>query len=141
MNDYTWFAQILVDADYTPRKYSGRFMYGKQCLSIHLDREDSQARTIGLILANMSMDNKHPARFKQDVLDLSEILQDAREDSMGLGSVLYFPKVTWKDSYENPTGEEEDFDEEDEQKEWEDERTTNALELTCSDSEEISPKG
>lgn len=109
MTDNLWLAKAILDSDLKPRSYSGRFMYGKQCLGFETD--ESSVKAIGLILVSLCR-GASAVRAKEDVMDLAEILQDAREDSLGLGTIVYFPNVPWHDSYE--TGEEEEEGDEDE---------------------------
>lgn len=111
MRDYLWFAQILVDADLEPRSYSGRGMYGKVCLGFVIERDDSPLRAFGGILSGLSC--RDATRVKSDLSDLSELMLEAREDSMGLGTIVYFPKIKWDDAYEDPHNASEDDDEED----------------------------
>jgi hypothetical protein len=128
MRDYLWFAQILVDADLEPRDYSGRGMYGKKCLGFVIERNDSPLRAFGGMLASLSSLNG--ARVKSDLSDLSELMLEACEDSMGLGTIVYFPKVKWDDAYTDPHNASEDEEDDAEQTEWEDSRSDNLLERT-----------
>lgn len=81
-------AIVLIDAlenlGYEPRSYSGRGMYGSHCVAVTLDR-DTNAFTIGAQLVT-----EMGEEGGDEVADL-----DVRQDSMGLGTVLYFPRVAW----------------------------------------------
>ena len=110
MTDSMWLAKALQDCDLKPRSYSGRFMYGKQCLGVVTD--DSPLQLVGQILVSLCQ-GASPVRAKQDVMDLAELLGDARMDSMGLGTIIYFPSVTWCEEYADPDSAEEDDDSED----------------------------
>lgn len=70
------------------RSYSGRGMYGKQCLGIDMDSMSDAFR-----FALMVQDE-----------DLSVALSNPCFDSMGLGIIVYFPNV------EAPEGIEDDED-------------------------------
>jgi hypothetical protein len=65
------------DVDGTLRPYSGRAMYGQECLGIDLD---SEADAFRIALAIQSS-------------DLADALSRPRYDSMGLGIIVYFPNV------------------------------------------------
>ena len=60
--------------------YSGRGMYGKNCVGVRLDKTQS-AYDVGAVLG---------AQFGNDATDLKPA-----EESLGLGTVLYFPEVPW----------------------------------------------
>jgi hypothetical protein len=107
MTDHLWLAKALLDSDLTPRSYSGRFMYGKKCLGFVTD--ESAVKAVGSILVSLCQ-GASAVRAKEDVMDLAEILQGVREDSMGLGTIVYFPDVPWHDSYETGDEEEEEED-------------------------------
>jgi len=98
-------ANKLIDAieieGYSARSYSGRGMYGKRC--------------VGVVTKNaFQLGTKIAAALLADEEDGSDLVgQLARlqvcEDSMGLDTIVYFPKVEW------PAGRAEtDEDEEDE---------------------------
>lgn len=52
------------------RSYSGRAMYGKECVSVYLERGDSD----------------------------SDLPRGARSDCLGRGTVWYWPNVAWPES-------------------------------------------
>lgn len=58
--------------------YSGRFMYGEQCVGFEVDGT-GQTLALGAALLTVMGD------------DFPEMLSDARSDSMGLGTIVYFP--------------------------------------------------
>lgn len=75
-------------------------MYGKQCPALSVDRNQSLAGVVAAIVAGCQDGNLR--------LDLVEVFEDAKEDPLGLGSVLYFPFIEWEPVEE---GEEEDEEE------------------------------
>lgn len=88
--------QIVDDSgEFTSRSYSGRGMYGKVCLGVTVDRDHTMGEFLALIIESVTDEN-------QD--ELAEALRGLRTDSMGLGEVLYFPKVPY-------SAEEEDSEE------------------------------
>ena len=78
-------------AGYEARPYAGRGMYGRQCVGVEVGRHGTFGLGVGLALA-----------LGEEAADL-----DALTDGMGMGVVVYFPKVWWK-------GRDESRDEDDE---------------------------
>lgn len=70
----------LVRAGFDAFPYSGRGMYGKNCVGVRLDKTQS-AYHVGAALG---------AKFGADATNLKPA-----EESLGLGTVLYFPEVLW----------------------------------------------
>ena len=63
--------------------YSGRFMYGKECVGIFCD----QPLTVIVELFSYLLDNDF------DQWTVNDYLHDAKEDSLGTRRVLYFPNI------------------------------------------------
>ncbi len=55
------------------RSYSGRYMYGRHCVGVDLDRHDAGG----------------------------ELPKGANTDSMGLGSIWYWPAVAWPENMQD----------------------------------------
>lgn len=76
-------AQDLIDAlediGYDPEGYSGRGMYGKQCVSVRADDLH--------VLFEMGLE------FGQR--DPNEQWPTPRSDSLGTGIIIYWPRVEW----------------------------------------------
>lgn len=66
--------------------YSGRGMYGKQCVAITCNNPLSVLADIFMYI----MDNNFE---KWEAFKVREILGEPKQDSMGYSSVLYFPKL------------------------------------------------
>ena len=64
-----------------PQPYSGRGMYGRQCLSVVM-----QGETPFALLAEI-------VEGCDDVTEAGELLRTARVDDMGLGHVVYWPGI------------------------------------------------
>jgi hypothetical protein len=80
------FIDALLNADYTPKPYSGRGMYGKSCVSVSGgggDTEQPSAWEIAKELAN--------ERWEGEFYNVPE----PRQDQLGLGIVLYWPSYEW----------------------------------------------
>lgn len=67
----------VTDVDGSLCSYSGRAMYGKQCLGIELDSTEDAFRLA------LSIESG----------DLAYLLSHPKFDSMGLGIIVYFPNV------------------------------------------------
>jgi hypothetical protein len=77
------------DLDITVRhNYSGRGMYGTTCLGFDVDR-GTTAFEFGIRLGQLLGDN--PEIADDELLD--EMADNNAIDSMGLGSIIYFPSV------------------------------------------------
>jgi hypothetical protein len=80
------FIRVLEDAGYEPKSYSGRGMYGKECVSVSGDDEDGNPVTewdvaLSLWFAIPEDEQIHvPA---------------PRRDQLGRGIVLYWPEYEW----------------------------------------------
>lgn len=68
------------------RSYSGRGMYGATCLGVSTDD------TIGKFVAD-AIDQAE--LFDVDLTALAWVFRRMRSDSLGLGSILYFPGVAY----------------------------------------------
>ena len=79
-----------------PESYSGRAMYGKQCIAV-LDDSVSEWG-LAIYLAHIAGD------FDLDILDLPE----PHTDSMGRGVVMYWPSFDWPADRECPSSREDE---------------------------------
>lgn len=84
---------IFEEADYTPSSYSGRGMYGKQCFAITTDKYQSSVDAI-LDVVSSALESMEP----EDVQKLIEMLKNACTESMGLGTVIYWPHIEWEEA-------------------------------------------
>lgn len=74
------------DTDYEVQSYSGRGMYGKQCVGVSVPRGELLRACMKIALALTEMDERELA---------DTISDEAMSDSLGLGSILYFPFNEW----------------------------------------------
>lgn len=80
--------QNLIElASYEARSYSGRAMYGKECIAVDLDGSAFE----------FFADLLHYAEEDSDRECLEEALRAARTDQMGRGTVVYFPGTEYFD--------------------------------------------
>lgn len=74
---------IIEAAGYQTRPYSGRGMYGKECLSVGLYDISALAFYADLL---ENADRSHRKT-------ITNAMRDGRTDSLGLGIILYFPNI------------------------------------------------
>lgn len=87
---------------YQARSYSGRGMYGRACLGIEVPRGISTSS----LAFKLAIELK--AIGAEDAIDFL-MNRDWNQDSMGLGSIIYIPSLSWEDEEES---EEENVEEE-----------------------------
>ena len=73
--------------------YSGRGMFGQKCIAFHSRLNEFVAD----LLLFIHYDTNESDRYL--LVDAIEMLRDAREDSLGLGGITYFPEYTCPDDY------------------------------------------
>lgn len=90
MSKFTEFVDIInqTDLDIEARRYSGRGMYGNECVGIVVD---DVVETIIEIVRSAYANNNY-LHFWLDEL------KDYRTDDMGLQMILYFPRIKWEGS-------------------------------------------
>lgn len=76
------------------RDYSGRGMFGKVCLAVTFDRYVSQAEIIAEAIACAAEDGI------ESLNTVRQAIKGASTDSMGLGTVLYWPNVPYTEGDE-----------------------------------------
>lgn len=77
--------------------YSGRCMFGRQCLALVSDTE-GHAYSVFIYLATRRaeyelIENSDLSEPLFDVEDLAEMLRSARRDNLGRSAVVYWPEV------------------------------------------------
>lgn len=97
----------IKSAGYEARCYSGRGMFGKECVGVEIPQDESAlALAAKLVLAVFDEDGDEEAyNFTSDLADLR-----VSEDAMGLDAIVYFPRITWPEELDS---EDEDEDEHD----------------------------
>lgn len=104
---------IVEDAGFETQSYSGRGMYGRKCLSFNLDQDDNEFDAFLSIAESIqSYVESHDDGLELE--DITSYFMGAKSDSMGLGTVVYFPEIDWEDS-EYQEEDEEDFEDEEEE--------------------------
>jgi len=95
--DYKTLLQIVKNAEYEPRSYSGRGMYGKSCFGFSVST-----------LAGAVSDVMFAAySYGETVMeDLKDLFNKSNFDSLGKGYIIYFENMPWRDL--RPENEEDD---------------------------------
>lgn len=79
------------------RSYSGRGMYGRRCFAIQSDDCENMSLLVDIAYS-----------FGEQSEDPTG-LHDIRTDSMGLGSVMYWPNVEWQDTDDSEDDSDKEF--------------------------------
>lgn len=104
---------LFDDAGIEARSYSGRGMHSRGCLGVVLDRDTSLGDFIADVIEAI-VDQED-----ESLDDITEAFRGMATDSMGLGTVVYFPEVPY-DSGDGDSDEDEDEAEDLEQDDEED---------------------
>lgn len=89
--------EAFENAGFETRSYSGRSMYGKECLGIKCD--SAIEAIFETITEAIIRDTDHV-----QTIALIDELRDYHIDSLGLGSILYFPNLEWEnENFEDET--------------------------------------
>lgn len=84
---------LLEASDLCPFSYSGRSMYGKNCLAVTLDTGGPLSLAAQLLEAARDRLTDETEASVETLDNLIEVLQSARTDAMGRGTVFYFPEI------------------------------------------------
>nr|DAV75459.1 MAG TPA: hypothetical protein [Caudoviricetes sp.] len=77
--------------------YSGRGMYGRKCIGI--SHRDTTANVITRLAAHL-IESVNDDAIDNAIVILRR-LKDARQDSLGLGTITYWPNIEAADASEN----------------------------------------
>ena len=109
--------EAVEDAGYETRSYSGRGMFGKECLGVEVDRGSMGSFIADVIdtlhsRVDSSGDDEEAEAEVDDAFDaVAQGFRRMNTDSMGLGSILYFPGVPFEDEDADDDEDEDDEDE------------------------------
>jgi hypothetical protein len=102
------------------RSYSGRGMFGATCVAVTLDRDSiSQCELIARVVAAAAYDGAEKAEEEGDfaaegvssnTMDIVDAMRNTSTDSMGLGTVIYWPNVPYVAGEETSEDEDEEHD-------------------------------
>lgn len=102
----------IEDCDYSPYyNYSGRGMYGNLCFGFSIDRFTSSSKAITSIIMSMLYNCGDGEEF-EDVRDIIEVINNGniKEDSLGMGTIIYFQDMKYPKDWNDDGEEEEDED-------------------------------
>lgn len=85
--------QIIEDLGYETRSYSGRGMYGKSCLGVSLDAEEKPFKILADVFEYLLDDMGGIQETEKKAI--TKAFRQAQTDSLGLGTILYFPRVEY----------------------------------------------
>ena len=86
------------------RSYSGRAMYGDRCIAVTGDDLDMFALGVAMADAARNECGEDEARLHLLLGELKRV--SSRTDSMGRGTVLYWPRLAWDDEEMDEVGDE-----------------------------------
>ena len=96
--------KLCENTDLNVRSYSGRAMYGRQCLAITCDGAGQFISTLLHSAADEGLDT-------EDLREIADVCATLREDSMGLDRIIYFPNIEFCDGDDEDSDDEEDISE------------------------------
>lgn len=91
MDTFHVMRDLIEGAGYECRAYSGRGMYGKQCLGVDIDTNTNVFEFIADLIDAANCASEHDDHLSV----VLEALRGSRTDSMGLGQIIYWPSVEW----------------------------------------------
>jgi hypothetical protein len=87
------------NAEFGTRSYSGRGMYGEECLAVTLDSNQQIGEFVSAVFEQASEEG--------EIAELCATFESMCQDSMGMGAVIYFKAVKFsRDEDEEDTNEE-----------------------------------
>ncbi len=93
--------KLCENTDLNVRSYSGRAMYGRQCLAITCEGAGQFINQLLHSAVDEGLDT-------EDLREIADACATLREDSMGLDRVIYFPVIEFCDSDDEGDDEEEE---------------------------------
>ncbi len=75
------------------RSYSGRNMYGKECLSFTFSRHESEAGMTAQIMADLA--DALPYEDLCSLFDVADLFAASKTDNFGVDNIIYFPNIKW----------------------------------------------
>lgn len=78
--------ELLEDAGCEVRSYSGRGMYGMECVGFTVGEPGAVLGIVADIVAEVE---------DEDKLEVARLFRASHTDSMGTGTVIYFPRMKW----------------------------------------------
>ena len=83
------FIELLEEAGYSHRAYSGRGMFGDYCIGA--STEGNAANMLSDILVHCEITN-------EERVEVAGIFKNKRTDDLSRGTIVYFPAMKWEDT-------------------------------------------
>lgn len=98
----TMLIELIELTDRNARRYSGRFMYGAECVGVTLKAGEDLA--FGAELADAAAEElgQDLDQCLEVINEVSIVMGEARVDDMGRGVIVYFPAFAWPTENEDP---------------------------------------
>jgi hypothetical protein len=104
--------ELIEDSgDYRAQSYSGRAMYGKNCVGVRIRRDKSVFEFVADLLETVDAHSDGEDELSDNISEVASVLRRARTDGMGLDTILYFPRIEWEG--DNTDEEPDDYDDDD----------------------------
>lgn len=103
--------EAILDRVPDTRSYSGRGMYGKECLGV-VDSDSFEV--IGDVVAALHKSGLVNGEDGFAVDDLTSFIKSANQDSMGLDTIVYWPSLEYHEEYDDEDDDEDEIDLDDE---------------------------
>lgn len=102
--------RTIRDEEYEPRSYSGRGMYGEECVAFSTDPGESTHGAIIDICSNIVQQIDDDTLSPEEAIHMMSYMQDVRTDSLGKGAIVYFYNIPWDPDFATGKDEEEEED-------------------------------
>lgn len=96
MIDAATFRAIAEQAGYVVRCYSGRGMFGRQCVAIDETENGVPVLVQDLMTMAGALALYGVGTYDVDHDTMLDVLADAETDNMGIGIVVYWPSIAWE---------------------------------------------
>jgi hypothetical protein len=96
--------KMAEDLNFKVRSYSGRFMFNKSCLAITTDESIKTIQTVFFEFGRQTAEEDGGDAASRFLSSRGEV----RMDSMGLGSVIYWPYIEYTHEDEKKKNEDEE---------------------------------
>jgi hypothetical protein len=83
------FIELLEEAGYSHRAYSGRGMFGEYCIGA--STKGDAAGILSDILTHCEITN-------EEQVEVAKIFKNKRTDDLGRGTIVYFPAMKWEEA-------------------------------------------
>lgn len=89
--------EIIENAGFEPRSYSGRGMFGEECVGFVCQNPLIACFLLGEQYLNFLLGKQDELEDKYNHTDWTLNSLVISQDNMGLETIVYFPRIKWKD--------------------------------------------